>query len=102
MAPKRAVSAYFLFCGEHREAAKTKYLAEAETEKVNVAAIAKLLGEQWRLLTDEERKSYQARAAEQSAANAEQAAKDTEGNEENSKEVCSFHKAFHQREIWSA
>ena len=67
MAPKKAVSAYFLFCNEHREAARAKYLAQAGTDKVNVAAIAKLLGEQWRNLTDEQRKEYQAKAAEKTA-----------------------------------
>lgn len=67
MPPKKPVSAYFLFCNEHREATKATYLAQAETDKVNVAAIAKLLGEQWRNLTDQQRKEYQAKAAEKSA-----------------------------------
>lgn len=67
MAPKRAVSAYFLFCNEHREATKAEYLAKAEIDKVSVAVIAKLLGEKWRGLSDDDRKSYQAKAAEQAA-----------------------------------
>lgn len=84
MPPKRAVSAYFLFCNEHRGTAKAEYLAASGTEKVNVAAIAKLLGEKWRQLTDEERKTYQAKAAELSAAAAaESAARETEGASEN-------------------
>lgn len=93
MAPKRAVSAYFLFCNEHREAARAKYLAQAETEKVNVAAIAKLLGEQWRGLTDEQRKEYQAKAAEKSAEAAAAAEKDAEpmeGTEDNDGQVNYF------------
>ena len=96
MAPKRAVSAYFLFCNEHREAARAKYLAQAETEKVNVAAIAKLLGEEWRSLTDEQRKEYQAKAAEKSAENAaaaavaEKEAEPIEGIEGSSGQASSF------------
>lgn len=88
MPPKKAVSAYFLFCHEHREAAKAQYLAQAETEKVNVAAIAKLLGEQWRQLSDEERKAFQSRAADMSAAAAaEQASKEAEDKQEHNSQV---------------
>ena len=88
MPPKRAVSAYFTFCNEHREAAKAAYLAEAATDKVNVATIAKLLGEKWRGLSDEERKTYQARAAEQVAAHAAaQDAQPMEGTEQGDSQV---------------
>ena len=88
MAPKKAVSAYFLFCNEHRETARARYLAQAETEKVNVAAIAKLLGQEWRSLTDEQRKEYQAKAAEKSADNAAAAAAEREAEPVEGIEGC--------------
>ena len=73
MAPKRALSAYFVFANEQREAARNEYLASSGAEKVSVAAVAKLLGEKWRVLSDEERAQYQKLAAEKAAA-AEEAA----------------------------
>jgi hypothetical protein len=85
MAPKRAASAYFVFCNEHRATTKAEYLAQADTEKVSVAVVAKILGEKWRALSDEQRKDYQRQAAEKSAA--EQEAEPMDGVENDANEV---------------
>ena len=64
MASKRAPSAYFIFANEHRSAARAECVAEAGTEKVSVAQVAKVIGRRWKALTDEERALYKAQVGD--------------------------------------
>merc|ERR1712129_245826 len=57
-APKRPMSAYFLFMNEVRDATK------AETPGLKIGDIAKLLGERWGKMEDEEKSKYQELAKE--------------------------------------
>ena len=64
---KRAPSAYFLFCSEHRAAAKQACLEVADGPNVSVAVVAKELGRRWEALGPEERQAYKERAAARAA-----------------------------------
>jgi DNA-directed RNA polymerase I subunit RPA43 len=55
VAPKRAATAYFIFSEEKRVEAREECLAEAGTDKISVAIVAKKIGEKWRALSDEEK-----------------------------------------------
>lgn len=61
----RTVSAYFVFCDQHRAETKASLQADKCGEKVSVAQVAKALGGKWRQLPEEEKKQYQQQAAEQ-------------------------------------
>ncbi|EFC49119.1 hypothetical protein NAEGRDRAFT_82958 [Naegleria gruberi] len=52
-APKKPKTGYFLFCDEHREAAKAK-----TGEKKSASEVSKVLGEMWNSLSDEQKKPY--------------------------------------------
>lgn len=52
-APKRPKSAFILFCDDHREKIKS-----AENPS-SIGELSKLLGEKWKLLSDEEKQVYQ-------------------------------------------
>ena len=67
MPTKRPATAFFVFCNEHRDACKADYLAQSGSDKVSVASIAKLLGEKWRGLPDEQKLHYQQLAANKAA-----------------------------------
>ena len=60
----RAPSAYFVFCNQRRAETKAQLLADAESDKISVAQVAKALGELWRQLPDDEKKQYQELAAQ--------------------------------------
>lgn len=68
MAPKRAKSAYFVFCHENRLAAKAECEAKSGGGKISVAVVAKHLGEKWQKLTDEQKSYYKKLAASEAAA----------------------------------
>ncbi|KDO30112.1 hypothetical protein SPRG_05304 [Saprolegnia parasitica CBS 223.65] len=57
-APKRALSAYFYFCDEHRPATREQHPGKKITE------IASLLAEMWRALPEKKRTKYNKMAAE--------------------------------------
>ena len=67
MPGKRPATAFFVFCNEHRDACKADYLAQSGSDKVSVASVAKLLGEKWRGLPDEQKLQYQQIAAKKAA-----------------------------------
>jgi hypothetical protein len=52
--PPRGPSAYLLFSGEHREAAKQQL--KADGQPCAMGAVAKALGARWKALSEEERK----------------------------------------------
>ena len=56
-APKRPQTAFFLFSGENREAAKAVL-----PEGARVGDVAKQLGIMWAAVTDEDKKKFQAQA----------------------------------------
>lgn len=59
----RGPTAYMLFTAEHREAAKAELLAGgADGKAAGVAAVAKLVGQKWAALSDEEKQQYKERA----------------------------------------
>ena len=60
-------TAYFLFCQEHRAEEKERLLSDGR-EKVNVAEVAKALGEKWKALSDEQKAEWKAKAEEARAA----------------------------------
>ena len=60
---RKAPTAYFVFSAEQREDATAQWRQEnPDKAKINVAGIAKILGEKWKALTDEQRQSYKDRA----------------------------------------
>jgi len=61
--PKKAVSAYWLFSNEIREAV-TKESREKNGGKANMGAIAKEMASRWGALSEAEKKPYEDRAAE--------------------------------------
>ncbi|KAM5566350.1 high mobility group B protein 7-like [Rosa sericea] len=58
-APKRPLTAFFLFMNDFRKAYK-----EANPDSKGVKMVAKEGGEKWKLMTDEEKKPYMDKAAE--------------------------------------
>lgn len=58
-APKRPLTAFFLFMDDFRKAYK-----EANPDSKGVKMVAKEAGEKWKLMTDEEKKPYTDKAAE--------------------------------------
>ena len=88
MPTKRPTTAFFVFCNEHRDACKADYVAQSGSDKVSVAAVAKLLGEKWRGLPDEQKMHYQQLAAKKAAAiAAEESVNDLELNNDTSSQV---------------
>ncbi|PSC76788.1 Tryptophan-tRNA ligase [Micractinium conductrix] len=57
----RGPTAYFLFSDENRASAKAEL--EAAGSKLGVAQVAKLVGQRWGALSDEEKQKYKERAA---------------------------------------
>eukprot|EP00798_Chlamydomonas_sp_ICE-L_P007605 gene7605-758_t len=55
-APKKPLSGYMFFCKDNREAVKEK------DPSLKITEIASELGRMWKLLTDEEKKPFQAQA----------------------------------------
>ena len=55
-APKRAMSAYLFYCDEYRQMVRT------ENPDKSIAEVAKILGQMWRALPDEEKTPYQEKA----------------------------------------
>ncbi len=59
----RGPTAYMLFTAEHREAVKAELLAGgADGKAAGVAAVAKLVGQKWAALSDEEKQQYKEHA----------------------------------------
>jgi len=54
-APKRAQSAYFLFCGDRRPGVMEKMKKDG---KVDVTAVSKELGEVWRNMSEKDKKPF--------------------------------------------
>lgn len=73
----RVQSAYFVFCDQRRAETKAQLLADAESDKISVAQVAKALGELWRQLPDDEKKQYQELAAQK----AQETAQEEDGKE---------------------
>ena len=62
-APKRTKSSFMIFSDERRASAtETVRAGLAEGARVNIADVARLIGEMWKGLTEEERKGYSDRA----------------------------------------
>ncbi|ANB14612.1 Nhp6bp [Sugiyamaella lignohabitans] len=57
-APKRALSAYMYFANENRDNIKN------ENPDISFGQIGKVLGEQWKALTDAEKVPYEAKATQ--------------------------------------
>ncbi|PRW58313.1 high mobility group [Chlorella sorokiniana] len=78
----RGPTAYMLFTAENREAAKAELLAGgADGKAAGVAAVAKLVGQKWAALSDEEKQQYKERAQQLQAEAAEAAAAQSPGGE---------------------
>lgn len=60
--PKKAKSAYMLFTDDIRGVVMTEM--KAKSGKVDLGTVAKLIGERWGSLAEDEKSKYQARAAE--------------------------------------
>lgn len=58
-APKRAQSAYFIFCGDKRPEVMEKMKKDG---KVDVTAVSKELGEMWRNMSDKDKKPFEKKA----------------------------------------
>jgi hypothetical protein len=67
-APKRPLSAYILFCKDHREAIKSK------NPNYKVTDITKALGEMWKNVSDKKKKEYEEKASVDKARYAEEMA----------------------------
>lgn len=69
-APKRPLTAYFLFGQDNREEIKNELMKTAtpEEQKKIVTLVAKKLGERWKALTAEEKKPYEDKAKAAKAA----------------------------------
>ncbi|KAI9189755.1 Non-histone chromosomal protein 6 [Blastocladiella emersonii ATCC 22665] len=75
--PKRPMTAFFIFSGEFRDAVK------AENPEAKVGQIAKLLGERWRSMSDEEKAPYAEKVkAEKARYDREMAIYEARGTEE--------------------
>merc|ERR1712087_342371 len=61
-APKRAMSAYFLFANDNRQK------MQADNPELGIGPIAKLLGEQWKTLNTKKKKKYSDQADKDMAA----------------------------------
>lgn len=57
----RGPTAYFLFSDENRASAKAELEAQPDGKK-GVAQVAKLIGQRWAALSDEEKQKYKERA----------------------------------------
>lgn len=77
-APKKPLSAYFLFSKEYRP----KILEEHPELASKVSEVAKELGKKWKTLSDEEKKPYQEEAEELKAQYQEDLAAYTAGKDE--------------------
>lgn len=60
--PKRAVTGFFVFASEKREAVAGEL--RAASENAAVPAVSRLLGQRWRDLPEEQKAIYKAKAAE--------------------------------------
>ena len=58
--PKRAKSAYLFYCDDHRQ--KILDSLRKKKKKVNIAAVSKQLGAQWKGLTGADKEPYEAKA----------------------------------------
>jgi len=61
-APKRAQSAYFIFCGEKRPDVMDKMKKNSSEGKVDVTAVSKELGEMWRNMSEKDKKPFAKKA----------------------------------------
>uniref|UniRef100_A0A0D6R3Y0 HMG box domain-containing protein n=1 Tax=Araucaria cunninghamii TaxID=56994 RepID=A0A0D6R3Y0_ARACU len=60
-APKRGLSAYMFYANENRERVRT------ENPNITFGQVGKVLGEEWKGLTDEKKSKYQKMAADDKA-----------------------------------
>ena len=58
-APKRAQSAYFIYCGDKRQEVMEKMKKDG---KIDVTAVSKELGVMWKNVSDKDKKSYEKKA----------------------------------------
>jgi hypothetical protein len=59
MIPKRALSAYFIFCQDANQKEKAVETLKGESKDVTSAQVTKKLGELWKLIGHEEKNGYQ-------------------------------------------
>eukprot|EP00240_Pyramimonas_obovata_P006923 CAMPEP_0118923724 /NCGR_PEP_ID=MMETSP1169-20130426/2145_1 /TAXON_ID=36882 /ORGANISM="Pyramimonas obovata, Strain CCMP722" /LENGTH=163 /DNA_ID=CAMNT_0006864751 /DNA_START=54 /DNA_END=542 /DNA_ORIENTATION=+ len=83
MPPKQ--TPYFLFCNEARESAREEFAKQGVPNPTG-AAVAKVLGERWKNLSEEEKTHYKNKAGEIAAELLRIEAENAENNDDNDEE----------------